>query len=92
MIANQAANGAEKLPMYFFEVQQADGVITDDTVGTDLKNDALARSEADRALSEMAQDALLEPGVKAIRISVRDEDGRVIAVRSAEFASEDFDT
>lgn len=79
------------MPTYFFDIHQKDGAVTDDTIGTVFDNHAQARQEAERALGEMAHDALLEPGTTQIRISVRNEQGQVIATRSARFEAEDFD-
>lgn len=82
------------MPMYFFDVQLSDGVITDDTIGTELDDHAAARKEAEQALVEMARDVPFHQADTdtEIKISVRDEAGSVVGVRTARLSSEDFET
>jgi len=79
------------MPMFFFQILQADGVTTTDDIGSEFASPQAAREEATRALHEMAMDLRPDSGITAIEILVKDDAGRTIARRAAHFEAEDMD-
>ena len=59
------------MPRYFFDVR--DGSVTRDDVGLEFDSIDAARSEAARALAEMARDVLPGAYARELTIEVRDE-------------------
>ncbi len=78
------------MPIYYFDVHQADGRIEDDTIGAEFPDNAHALKEAERALADMATDATHDPTAQEVRVTVRDEHGRVIGLRALKFEAKDF--
>lgn len=77
------------MTMYYFHIRHADGAIESDDVGVELDSVALAREEADKALAGMIADIRPGDGVTLIEVTVQDEQGHIIARRSARFEAED---
>lgn len=66
------------MPLYFFDVQDTDGVFVDE-VGMELPDMETAIREARRALADMVRDALKEQQGEAVLIRIRDgADGPVV--------------
>lgn len=73
------------MPKFYFDIQQVDGSVTDDTIGVDLADADQAILEAQQAFADLTQDAIQEGNPSKLRIVVRDETGQVLAVRSGQF-------
>lgn len=66
------------MPLFFFDVQDGDGVFVDN-VGMELPDMDAAIREARRALADMVRDALRDLSGDAVMIRIRDgADGPVI--------------
>jgi hypothetical protein len=65
------------LPRYFFDTYDGSRFISD-TEGLELQSVEIARSEAQKALPDLARDALPDGDQKTFIVSVRDEAGQVV--------------
>jgi flagellar basal body-associated protein FliL len=65
------------MPRFFFDTYDGDRFVSDD-VGLELDNVASAKAEAQRALPEMATDALPDDSHRTFVVNVRDETGKVV--------------
>jgi hypothetical protein len=72
------------VPRYFFDLADCDGLVPDET-GTVLKGIEAVRSEATKALWEIAADTLSEGGGREIEIKVRDEADRPVLAVNLKF-------
>lgn len=65
------------LPRYFFDTYDGHRFISD-AEGIELKDIDMAKAEAQKALPDLARDALPADDQKTFIVSVRDEDGQVV--------------
>ena len=65
------------LPRYFFDTYDGNRLISD-AEGIELQSVDMARIEAQRALPDLARDALPDGDQKTFIVSVRDEAGQVV--------------
>ena len=65
------------MPRYFFDTYDGNRLISD-TVGIELQNVDMAKVEAQKALPDLARDALPDGDQKTFIISVRNEAGQVV--------------
>jgi hypothetical protein len=78
------------MPIYYFDIHQADGRFDDDTIGAEFADNAHALEEAERALGDMATDAAHNPKSQEVKVTVRDELGQIVGFRAASFQAKDF--
>ncbi len=69
------------MPRYFFDTSDGDRLIPDDE-GIEMQDIEAAKAEAQRALADIAKDALPDGEQRTFVVSVRDEAGQVV-VRAA---------
>lgn len=69
------------LARYFFDTYDGSRLVPD-TEGLELQNVEMAKVEAQKALPDLARDALPDGNPKTFIVSVRDEGGQVI-IRAA---------
>ncbi len=65
------------MPRYFFDTYDGNQFVSD-TEGLELKDVDLAKAEAQKALPDLARDALPAGDQKTFIVSVRDEAGQVV--------------
>jgi len=65
------------LARYFFDTYDGSRLISD-TEGIELQNVGMAKIEAQKALPDLARDALPDGDQKTFIVSVRDEGGQVV--------------
>jgi hypothetical protein len=66
-----------QLARYFFDTYDGSRLVPD-TEGLELQNIEMAKAEAQRALPDLARDALPDGDQKTFMVSVRDEAGQVV--------------
>jgi hypothetical protein len=66
-----------QLPRYFFDTYDGNHLISD-AEGIELQSVEMARIEAQKALPDLARDALPDGDQKTFIVSVRDEAGQVV--------------
>lgn len=71
------------MPTFFFDIHQVSGTVEDDTIGTELPDLHHALAEAKQTLADMTRDAIAQESASDLSITIRDEDGAVIAVQRA---------
>jgi hypothetical protein len=65
------------LPRYFFDTYDGSRLVSDNE-GLELQNIDMAKAEAQKALPDLARDALPGDDQKTFIVSVRDEAGQVV--------------
>ncbi|MBD2745333.1 hypothetical protein IC232_01375 [Microvirga sp. BT688] len=65
------------MPRYFFDTYDGNRLISD-SEGIELQSVEMARIEAQKALPDLARDALPDGNQKTFIVSVRDEAGQVV--------------
>ena len=69
------------MPRYFFDTYDGDRMVPDE-VGLELPDIAVAKVEAQKALPDMARDAMPDSNHRTFVVTVRDDAGTVV-VRAA---------
>lgn len=70
------------MPMFFFDIVEIDGTYCEDTIGTDLADNAAAKLEAKRCLAELIKRSL-DGDLSEIRVGVRDAAGNLVTLLTA---------
>ncbi|WEK03219.1 MAG: hypothetical protein P0Y65_13525 [Candidatus Devosia phytovorans] len=78
------------MPLFFFDVIEVDGRITEDIVGVDLPSAEAARHQSDKALAEITTEEIYKGGNFKLRIRTRDANGLEISSRQSEISSKPF--
>jgi hypothetical protein len=77
------------MAVYFFDVDEGDGLVLDDE-GLEFAGPREARDEAARLLLELAKDALPMKGELDYAVRIRDEDARSICVVTLALAAAEW--
>lgn len=65
------------MPRFFFDTYNGEDLATDDA-GLELESLAAAKVEAQKALPDIARDALPDGNHSTFVVNVRDEDGQIV--------------
>lgn len=78
------------MPLYFFDVLEIDGRVTEDHYGVELASEEEAIRQANRTLAEMAREEMNRETDFEIRIRTKDAGGKEIACRRAKVSKGGF--
>lgn len=79
------------MPLFYFDVLEVDGRVSEDHFGVDLPTEAEAVKQANATLAEMVKEEIAANVDFQIRIRIADADGREIVCRRADISKGDFD-
>ncbi|SMQ65814.1 hypothetical protein SAMN06295905_1323 [Devosia lucknowensis] len=78
------------MPKFTFETQRSDEETEPDFVTGEFDTVEHARREANQAFHEMAMDVRPSAELSTVRVTVKDDQGRIVARRVARFEAEDI--
>jgi hypothetical protein len=81
----------KSMPRYFFDTYDGDHLVPDRD-GLELPDLAVAKAEAQRALPDLARDALPNGNQRTFMVSVRNKMGEMLARASLTLIVEDVET
>lgn len=78
------------MPLFYFDVIEVDGRVTEDMVGVELPSVVDAKKQADIALAELTAEEIMKGDNFRIRIRTRELNGDVVDFRQSEVSGRLF--